>query len=550
MALLGPPSAGQQPADDLLHRLLDLEARIGALQIEASTGEVETATDVYRLEQLYHIDRFGTTRRTEFSGRLRFGADYNTFSSRSVVSRVGGDAEESLRRLDELLAEVEEIVDRSGSAQARALLDEAYFFRNQAEAELSGGDEEAALEDMSISESLALEAARVAGGAITTEREDKEWDGFTELQLQWTYRPGPATRHKWTNAVREGDEYFQERLQWEIEHELSDRSTLLFETDTRIRDYQDAILDDYFAESTDLRWRWRPAEHWTVRLENTFDIKSEYEAEPDEGYWSDFARMVLEYSWGSFHQIQLAYDFRIQEFLSDEEEDFNSERHRLQQRYDCYGRRWEVSVSAEEQWRDYNKPLDEDDYRQVELRLDTSVDLLAWLSIGAEGGFELRRYDLRGDTNTDYREWRGGPVLELRWTGDVFQTLRYQWTGRTHQDRDGTDEIDKKIGDFDEHRATLETWWSLSDRLTVSANLEGEWRWYRNGQTGEYEIFLPDYRPISNYTRYLLSSNLDYDLTDRIRFLGSVYLSEETHKRFSDFDLREGTANFEVRISF
>ena len=39
--------------------------------------------------------------------------------------------------------------------------------------------------------------------------------------------------------------------------------------------------------------------------------------------------------------------------------------------------------------------------------------------------------------------------------------------------------------------------------------------------TGEYEIFFPDYRPISDYTRYTISSNFDYDLTDRIRLSGA-----------------------------
>ena len=135
-------------------------------------------------------------------------------------------------------------------------------------------------------------------------------------------------------------------------------------------------------------------------------------------------------------------------------------------------------------------------------------------------------------------------------SSDLFQNLRYQWTGRTHRDRDGADGLDKSLGDFDEHRLAFETWWNLTDRINASLNLEREWRWYRNGQTGEYETHLPDYRPLSNSVRYTASANLGYDVTERIRFSGSFYHSEERHKRFSSFDLKETGADLEVRILF
>jgi len=546
----GVASAEETAPDDLMRRLQQLEVRIKALQVPAATPEIETATDVYRLGQVYHTDRLRTTPRLEFKGRLRFGADYNSFSSQSVVSRVGTDPEESLRRLDELLAQVETMVERSGSSEARALLDEARFFRNQAEAELAAGDEEAALRDMSVSESLALEAARLAGEEITRETREKEWDGFAECRLHGIYRPSPRTRHEWINDVRKGDEYFQERLRWEIEHALSAASSLLFQTDSRIRDYQDDLLDDYVSNSTDLRWRWRPDKRWTVRLENLFDIKSEYETDPDEGYWSQSPRAVLEYVWGSFHQVQFEYNYRLQEYLSKADRRFNSERHSLRQRYHYYGSRWRASLAAEETWRDYNKPRDEDDYRQVEVQLDASFDLWPWLSLGAGGGFEERRHSVRGDTASDYDQWRAGPVLEMRWTESLSQAVRYQWTGRTHRDRDSSDALDKSLGDFDEHRLALETWWSLTERLDLSLNLEGEWRWYRNGQTGQYETYLPDYRPLSNSTRYTASGSLSYDLSERIRLYGSFYRSEERHQRYSGFDLDETTANLEAQILF
>jgi len=546
----GVAAAQEEPSDDLLRRLRELKMRIGDLQVRAATEKVKMATNMYYLGQLYYPERYGTTPKIEFGGYLRFGADYNRFASQSVVSRVGGDAEDSLRRLDELLAEAEQIVEQSGSSAAQALLNEARFFRNQAEAELAAGDEEAALEDMSISESLALEAARVAGEEITTETEDEQWDVFSEVKLGWVYRQSPSTRHEWTNYLREGDEYFQERLEWKFEHQVSGTSKLFFKNAARIRDYQDAILDDYFSDSMDLRWRWQPDEHWTLRVENRFDYRSEYKADPDEGYWSESPRGVLEYSWGSFHEIQIDYGFRRQEFLSGEEKEFNSKRHTLRQRYDYYGASWRLNLMAEEQWRDFNKPLEEDDYREIDLQLDFAYDLLGGLSLGAQGGLERRRYALRGGTNTDFIEWRAGPLAELRWTGDLLQTLRYEWTGRTHRDRDGTDELDKHIGDFDEHRVALETWWNVTDQFNVSLNLEGEWRWYRNGQTGDYETFLSDFRPLSNYTRYTISSNFDYDWSDRLRLSGSFYHSEETHKRFSSFDLRETTMNFEVQVLF
>ena len=86
--------------------------------------------------QLYYTERSSTPKKTEFKGWIRWGLDHSRFTSQSVTSRVGGDAEESLRRLDELLAEVEAIVERSGSDKAEELLQEAVYFRNQAEAEL------------------------------------------------------------------------------------------------------------------------------------------------------------------------------------------------------------------------------------------------------------------------------------------------------------------------------------------------------------------------------------------------------------------------------
>jgi len=67
--------------------------------------------------------------------------------------------------------------------------------RNQAEAELRSGDDDQALQSMSISESFALEASRVAGEEITSEVEDIQWDSFGEVETRWLYRPDAVSSY-------------------------------------------------------------------------------------------------------------------------------------------------------------------------------------------------------------------------------------------------------------------------------------------------------------------------------------------------------------------
>jgi hypothetical protein len=160
-----------------------------------------------------------------------------------------------------------------------------------------------------------------------------------------------------------------------------------------------------------------------------------------------------------------------------------------------------MGLDAEQEWKSYRKARNEDDYRNLLLETDAGYDLLDWLSLGLKAGTDLRRYELLEDTNSDYDEYRLGPSLEARWNRDLTHTLRYEWTRRGYDDRDGSDSLDKKIGDFDQHRLSLDTWWTVTPALDLSVTLEGEWRRYRNGQTGDYEFFLPDYRPISDYHR-------------------------------------------------
>ena len=551
IAIYIPSAFGQNEFnEDLQKRLEQLSERLSALQARAATAEIETIPKAYETGQLYYPERFSTTPRLEWSGNLRFGIDYDRFVSQSVTSRVGEDPEESLYRLEELLAEVAVLVEESGSEEAEELLEDAYFYRDEARAQLSAGDTEAALQSMAISESLALEAARVAGYEITAEADETEWDAFSELRLDLTYRPAAGSRYAWSNRLREGDEYFQERIEMQAEYDLSERAYLYLENDFRIRNYQDALRDDYYENSFYARYRYRPDDRLTLRIENTLDYRSEYNASPDEGYWRESPRLAAEYRWGRYHRVELDYRFTRQEYHSEDEEDYNSSRHVLTERYDYTGRRWRMNFLAEQQWRDYNKPEDEDDYAQYDAEGEIAYYLLPWLSLGIEGGYENRRYRLHGDTNTDYEEWLAGPLLESRWPRNLLLTLRHQWSRQTNRDEDSGDTLHKSIGDFDSHRVALDAWWEITERISLSAGAESQWRWYRHGQTGDYEVFLSDYRPISNFVQYTFSANLDYDLSDSIRLSLSAYHSEEKHTRYSKFDLSSTTAGFEVKISF
>ncbi len=539
-----------QPPSDLLERLNRIESRIDALQIQAASEEVPEATKLYDLGQLYYTERSSTPKKTEFKGWVRWGLDHSRFTSQSVTSRVGGDAEESLRRLDELLAEVEAIVERSGSDEAEELFQEAVYFRNQAEAELRSGEDDQALQSMSISESYAMESSRVAGQEITSAVEDRQWDSFGEMEAALNYRPDEKSNYRWSNRLREGDEYFQERMKTEAEWNLSKAHRFRLDHELRIRDYQDRIMDDFADSSLWLQSRWSIRKGMTLRLENRFDYKTEYRAETDEGYWTESPRVALDFAWGAYHRLGLEYDCRLQHFLSREEEDYHSERHRLSGQYDYYGHQWRWGLDAEQEWKSYHKERSEDDYRNLRFETDAGYDLLDWLSLGLKAGTDLRRYKLLEDTNSDYDEYRLEPSLEARWNRDLTHTLRYEWTRRGYYDRDGSDSLDKKIGDFDQHRLSLDTWWTVTAALDLSVTLEGEWRRYRNGQTGEYEFFLPDYRPISDFRRYGVSSNVDCELTRQLRLSASFYHSRETHEQYSSFDLKESSFNIEVKYSF
>ena len=540
--------ADQESKNDLLDRLATLEQKLESLQIRAASEVIKYGTDVYQFDQLYQMDRFDSRESLDFVGYLRFGFDYNEFTSQSTVSSVGGNAEESLRRLDELLEKVEAIVEESESQAAQELLNEARFFRNEAEIKLGVGDTEEALQDMSLSEFFALQAAEEAGEIITSKIQDEQLDGFTEVELQWNLNPDDQQGLRLINSLREGDEYFQERFEVEWEYQPSQQTEWHIENDLRIRDYQDRILDDFFSESLLMRYRWRPDTHWTVRFENDFDLKSEFQASPNEGFWTESPRMSVEYKWNRFHSVQFEYQFTVQEFLSREEKEFNSLRHELNQRYEYYGLAWRVRLEAEQQWRDFNRPMDEDDYRHLEFQGEIRRDLTRWLAIGVENRYRSRRYELRADTNTDYQEWDLTPRVEFLWNSDLSQSLQYRWTRRDNRDEEG--EIDKSDGNFAQHRFSFETWWNVNRQLNLSATLQQEWRWYKNSQTGNFEPSLSDFRSISNYVRKLISVSLNFDWNEQVTLSGSFYYSREDHARFSNFDLEDASIFFEVEIAF
>jgi hypothetical protein len=256
-----------------------------------------------------------------------------------VTSRFGGDAEESPSKTGQLLEKVEALwIARTDEAEV--LFQEAVYFRNQDEAELRSGEDDRALQSMSISESYALEASRVAGEEITSAVEDRQWDSFGEVETALNYRPDEKSNYRWSNRLREGDEYFQERMETESEWNLSDAYRLKLNHELRIRDYQDRIMDDFADSSLWLQSRWRIRKGMTLRLENRFDYKTEYRAETDEGYWTESPRVALDFAWGAYHRLALEYDYRLQRFLSREQEDYASERHRLSGQYDYYGSRW------------------------------------------------------------------------------------------------------------------------------------------------------------------------------------------------------------------
>jgi len=160
-------SAQDDSPGNLLERLDRLESNLKSLQIRSATTGIKSMTPLYETDQVYDLEQYGATKKIEFAGEFRVGIDYSQFISQSVVSRITDNARQSLQRLDELLAEVERIVEQSGSEEARVIYEEAVLFRNEAEADLGSGDEESALQNMSIAESLALEASRLAGSEIT-----------------------------------------------------------------------------------------------------------------------------------------------------------------------------------------------------------------------------------------------------------------------------------------------------------------------------------------------------------------------------------------------
>jgi len=367
-----------------------------------------------------------------------------------------------------------------------------------------------------------------------------EWEGTTPADLYWRFR----------TRTREGDEYFQQRLDGELEIPLGPAVELLFRDEIRFRDYQDELLDDFIDHSLFTRLRWKADEHLTVRLENVFDYKTEYKADPDEGYWSDSPKVLFQYEWGSYHLLQLEYDYRRQDYLSDEVEQFNSRRHHLRQSYQHFGSSGWMQFEAEQEWKDYNKPDEEDDYRNLFYSAGISYDVLQWMTWQVRAKRQDRQYSLAGQTNTDYEQWEAEPEIQFRWSDALYQSFRYTRTSRRYSDRDGADSIEKDIGNYHEHRIAFETWWSPSERFSLTATVDRQWRRYQNGQTGEYEIYLPDYRPISDYVRCSVFLSWNWRMRDGLTLAGSLYRAREEHDRFDSYDVEETTANLEIRYEF
>jgi hypothetical protein len=171
------------------------------------------------------------------------------------------------------------------------------------------------------------------------------------------------------------------------------------------------------------------------------------------------------------------------------------------------------------------------------------------MDLGLAVKFHRRRYDVTGESNTGYREISTGPVAEIHWRG-LLQTLRYEWTAREHREDSGQSGFNKSIGDFDDHRLALDLWWDIHDNFQVTCGLQQQWRWYRHGQTGEYEFYLPDYHPVSNFSRSSVSAGFEYEPATGITLSTSVYYSDEQHTRFEDNDLEEMTVFLEVEVEF
>ena len=317
MLWLAPPAPAQNLSEEEINlKLQEMEQRLESLSIEEATGSVRSATSPYHTGQLYQMEQPGLPPGTEFEGSIRLGLDYERFISQSVVSNIGDNAGESLRRLDELIDQVEEIVQRSGNAEAEELLRNARFYRNEAETELNAGHPDQALLNMNISESLALSAARAAGDPIARDVEQTEWDGFSELRLQWRRKSKDGSRQEFTSWSREGDEYFQQRLEYTLDLDFTGQTSFYLDSGIRWRNYQDPVFDDYLQQSVYARYRWDLNSRWSLRLQNSSDIKTEYSTTPDGGYWSTSPQAVLSYSWGSFHQLELGYLFGYLGYLA------------------------------------------------------------------------------------------------------------------------------------------------------------------------------------------------------------------------------------------
>jgi len=82
--------------------------------------------------------------------------------------------------------------------------------------------------------------------------------------------------------VREGDEYFQEWLNTEMQWNPSETYRLKLDHELCIRDYQDQLLDNFADSSLWLESRWKAARGMTLRIGNRLDYETEYQAETDE----------------------------------------------------------------------------------------------------------------------------------------------------------------------------------------------------------------------------------------------------------------------------
>jgi hypothetical protein len=554
-AAMIPPRAsceGDEEAAKLLSDLESFSAQISAMIREASPG---ASRKVAPTEKRWRF-QVGSQSRYE---RFRLSDPRTTIPDPT-------DPESVRRALDELNALID-LVKESGIDDPN--LDEAESMAKEAELILAdpGGNLEEAADLIVVAQALVETAIELFGKTGDSRFIDydksvsQDWSqsGFFAADYRRDFEDGSEVR--WDTELEGGDRFssWESDLLWV--RPLGDRWKVLARNSNEVRVYWEDLADDVFEEDLDLELQWEPAERLKLEFGGEWDYRTEYDSDPNDGYYALSPRCGLSADWGDWGETGLRYDRSTEQHLDAEDEDFDYDRDRLRAWWERFGERTFMTVSTAVSWKDINREDDQDDYREESAEIYLSYDCTRDVAVGLRSEWTRRRYGTTGsfdavqnmmteNENTDYDGFLLEPFVELDWTADLTTRLEYRFSGVRNKDRIADDGIDKSLGDYNAHQVAVEIDWRLPRGFDLNIREELEFRGYLHGETGTIETWFADLRNIADCRSNTISAWITCPVAGNTKLEISVFNTFEDYGNFPNLDNDQTTVSVELTYSF